>query len=140
MPWFQHRVNNFHLFQEANEHKSIYGQLKNGKIMWLLGQFEVQSDSSQKCCEDCRLDLHLHENESKRLCKMISARFLTCLSLLIWPKAMKWLNKHMQQSIILASNSREIHIGNFGDILSAILRKPSNHPHLQLWFTPYIFR
>lgn len=59
LPWFQHRVNHFHLFQEAHEHKSIFGQLKNGKIIGLSGQFGVQSGSSQKPCEDCRRDLHL---------------------------------------------------------------------------------
>lgn len=66
--------------------EGAFGQLRNGKTMGLSGQFGVQSDSFQKHCEDCGPDLHLLENESKRLCKVIisNASNLPFIAYLTW--------------------------------------------------------
>lgn len=63
-----------------------FAQLKNGKTVGLSGQFGVQSGSSQKHREDWGPDLHLLENESKRLCKLIisKASNLPFIAYLTW--------------------------------------------------------
>lgn len=60
--------------------------------------------------------------------RWLSAKHLTCLSLLIWLGATKGLYKQMQQSIIFINNSWEFCVGNFGDLLTAVIKKTQQPP------------